>query len=299
MEKKINKTKKIADVNGGNTKPPFKQSRNWCFTDFELIDFEPIYNEYKDIIRYICWGKETCPKTQKLHHQGWIQFINKKTMGGVKRILKTKKIHLENCRGNEYDNTKYCKKDNNYKEFGKFICQGERTDLETIKKKIDEGASMKKIADDHFGDFIRYHKGFEKYKQLVERESYPKWRNIKVTLISGPTGCGKTKMAMKKAQYKIEGNSLNWWDGYEGQNTICIDEYNNDIPITKLLNLLDGYQLRLPIKGGFTYANWNKLYITTNLVKLHENAKEEHINALNRRITKHINLWDKKNELTL
>jgi len=149
----------------------FKQSRNWCFTIFakgkkttidyynEIVD---ITNKYKDIIRYICAGIEECPKTKKLHIQGWIQFINKKTLGGVKRIIGINHIHLENCRGNEFDNDKYCKKDNNYFNYGKFISQGQRTDLENIKKKLDEGEKLVNIANDYFSDFIRYHKGFEK-----------------------------------------------------------------------------------------------------------------------------------------
>ena len=63
--------------------PSLSQSRNWCFTDFELLNFEQIYEENKDLIRYICVGNEICPKTKKKHKQGWIQFINKKRMNGV------------------------------------------------------------------------------------------------------------------------------------------------------------------------------------------------------------------------
>lgn len=285
-------TKKIAEVSKGNTKPLLYQSRNWCFTDFELLQLNRIYNKYQDIIRYICWGLEICPKTKKKHYQGWIQFFNKKTLGGVKKILDNKQIHLEPCRGNEYDNDKYCKKDNNFHSHGTFITQGQRTDLEAIKKKIDDGYNMKQIADDHFSDYIRYHHGLDKYKALVEKEKTKEFRPIEVIILSGKTGIGKTKLAMQEATYKIEGDNLKWWDGYDQDKCILIDEYSNNIPITKLLNLLDGYQLRLEIKGSFTYANWNKVYITTNLSKkqLHSNALSEHREALFRRVTKFIDL---------
>ena len=134
----------------------------------------------------------------------------------------------------------------------------------------------------------------KEYKTMIDKEKRKGFRAVETEVLSGPTGCGKTRRAMESDNvYKIEGSSLQWWDGYEGESTILIDEYSNDVPITKLLNILDGYELRLPIKGGFTYANWNKVYITTNLKKseLHNNAKPEHINALNRRITKWSDLF--------
>lgn len=268
--------------------------RNYCFTDFIIQDLETIYNDNKDIIRYLCFGREYCPKTMKEHQQGWVQFFNPKSLKTAQRILNLPKQHFEACKGNEYDNDKYCTKDGKYRKFGKFISQGQRTDLEEIKRQLDNGATIKTVADNFFGDFLRYHNGISKYKQLCDKTRSKNWRNIEVILICGPTDCGKTRHAMKEAKYKINASELLWWDGYEGEECICIDEYNNDIPVTKLLNLLDGYQLRLPIKGGFTYANWNKVFITSNLKveELHAQCKEEHRNAMYRRISRIINLHD-------
>ena len=44
-----------------------KQSRNWAITDFELLDWASVFEEYGDIIRYMCRGREVCPKTGKVH----------------------------------------------------------------------------------------------------------------------------------------------------------------------------------------------------------------------------------------
>ena len=97
---------------------------------------------------------------------------------------------------------------------------------------------------------------------------------------------------MKQAGYKIEGSEMEWWDGYEGEKTILIDEYDSQVSLPRLLNILDGYQLRLPIKGGFTYARWTKVIITSNIDprEWHPNAKPFHREALMRRLTKVIEM---------
>lgn len=276
------KTKKVAKP---KVDKEFKQCRNWCFTDFGLTNWETLYQDNKDIIRYICWGREICPKTKKPHHQGWIQFVNKKTLGGVKKLMGN--IHLAQCLGTELQNDKYCKKDGNFKEFGKFKIQGHRTDFENIKKKLDEEVPMLEIAEDHFGDYLRYFKGMEKYQELVAKEKSKEFRNVEVIVHCGATGTGKTREAMKEATYKTEGAKLKWWDGYKNDKCIVIDEFANQVTITELLNLLDGYQLRLDVKGCHTYARWEKVYLTTNLSwdEWYPNAHPEHRKALARRIS--------------
>ncbi len=267
----------------------FSQSRNWCFTDFELLDWGKIFGTQDDI-RYVCWGEETCPKTRKKHYQGWIQIDKKKRLGGIKKLCQSKKIHIEPCRGTEGQNEKYCQKDNLYHNKGEFITQGQRTDLDGLKKIIDEGGTLKKVADENFQAFIQYNRGFQEYKKIVDKSLRKCFRKVKTIHIHGETGLGKTKKAMSYNDdtYKIQGNALKWWDGYDDEETLVIDEYDSQIPCTELLGILDGYQLRLPIKGSFTYANWKTVIITSNYKKLHANAKKKHRNALKRRITETI-----------
>ncbi len=268
----------------------FTQSRNWCFTDFQLLNIEKIYLKYNDIIRYICMGEELCPKTKKTHYQGWIQFINKKRMGGVKKIFSCNKIHLETCIASPTKNNEYCKKDGKFKTWGNFVCQGQRTDLEQIHQKIVKGAKVADIIDSHFETYCRYRNGIKDAIEVYSKKNTKQFREVKVSFIHGETGTGKTRMAVDscaKDYYKIEGSQLQWFDGYNGEKNLIIDEYANDVKITKLLGLLDGYQLRVPVKCGFTYANWNTVYITSNLdpEELHGQAIEKHRNALFRRIT--------------
>ena len=269
----------------------FTQSRNWCFTDFELLDWGKIFGATDDT-RYICWGEEVCPKTKKKHYQGWVQVEKKKRLGGIKKLCQSKKIHLEACRGTEGDNEKYCQKDNKYHTVGDYMTQGSRTDLNLLKDIIDKDQPLETIANENFHAFIQYNRGFQEYKKIVDRRLRKQFRKVKVIHLHGKTGTGKTRKAMESSQdiYKIQRKALMWWDDYEGEKTLVIDEYDNDVPLTELLGILDGYQLRLPIKGSFTYANWDTVYITSNYKKLHENAKKEHRQALRRRITEVIEM---------
>ncbi len=269
----------------------FSQSKNWCFTDFELLDWTKIYDE-SDEIDYVCYGKETCPKTKKKHYQGWIQFKTKRRLNGCKKLCQSKKLHVEACRGTESENEKYCQKDNKYKKIGEFTTQGKRTDLDSLKKLIDLGGTMYDIAQENFPTYIMFNRGFEKYKQLIDKRSRQSFRKVEVIHVYGRTGTGKTRWALEDSQdcYMIKGKGLKWWDGYDGEKNIIIDEYDNDVRITELLGLLDGHPHRLDVKGGFTWANWNKVIITSNYGKLHKGAKREHRRALKRRITQKIKM---------
>lgn len=276
------------------------RTRNWVFTDFELIDWETVYNNQSNI-RYITYGEEKCPSSGNTHYQGWIQLENPKELNWVKKHLHPT-AHWEAMKKNSVANNKYCHKDGDYKIFGKYKTQGQRTDLERIQDEIKGGATLFEIADNNFETFCKYRSGITKYHEMAQNHRTSDWRDVEVIVLTGETGTGKTREAMKEAKYKIQGEELEWWDRYEGEECILIDEYDTNVTITKMLSLLDGYKLRLAVKGGFTYANWNKVYITSNvqLSDWHPQAKMEHRKALYRRINKVINYtWNENGNVDI
>ena len=77
--------------------------------------------------------------------------------------------------------------------------QGRRSDLEDCKKIIDNSVddamgTMQQIADTHFGDFVRYYRGFAKYADLVDikraKQREPHMPEVIVYL--GRAGSGKS-----------------------------------------------------------------------------------------------------------
>jgi len=73
----------------------------------------------------------------------------------------------------------------------------------------------------------------------------------------GETGCGKsTKARVISAGLTVWSFGLQkkddmWFDGYEGQDAVIIDDYRTSvIPFHLLLRLLDSWQIDVPYKGG-------------------------------------------------
>jgi hypothetical protein len=132
---------------------PGAQHLRWSFTVNNYTE-----EEYKELCQmglelelcvYLVLGLEEGEQGTP-HIQGYIELVNKKTMGGVKRLPGLKRAHLEVSKGTAEQNTEYCSKEDNTKVFGEPRRQGARNDLEAVKKDIDDGLTMDEIMDKHF-----------------------------------------------------------------------------------------------------------------------------------------------------
>lgn len=266
-------------------------SRHYCITFWS--EPKPL-NEEK--IRFACYGEEICPDSGKTHWQSYVEFYSPMRISGVKKLFNDNGIHCEIRKGTRDQAREYCQKDNKFVEFGTWISgQGHRTDLQSVTDSMKSGVKLNEIILHETEIYCKYRNGLKDLNAELIRTRTKDFRQVEVILLTGPTGCGKTREAIESTDdyYKIEGENLEWFQDYNEEKTLIIDEYNNDVSVTKMLNLLDGYQLRLNVKGSHTYANWSKVFITTNLKidELHAKAKEAHRNALFRRITVIKNYW--------
>lgn len=92
-----------------------------------------------------------------------------------------------------------------------------------------------------------------------------------VVLVLGHPGAGKSHwvrtLAPQDESYEHAGNS-SWFDGYEGEHHIVIDDFDGAASkwnLADVLRLLDGYRLRLAIKGAHTYFHAVNIYVTSNI----------------------------------
>lgn len=87
------------------------------------------------------------------------------------------------------------------------------------------------------------------------------------TVFWGPTGLGKSFRAWNQAGLEAFSKDprTKFWDGYQGQECVVIDEFRGDIAVNHLLRWLDCYPVNLEIKGSSTPLRASKFWITSNL----------------------------------
>lgn len=266
-----------------------KQARRWCFTWNNYPD-DTLIGEWLSNVgySYYCIGKEIAPETGTPHLQGYIEFASGKRFETLKNTNSA--IHWSICNGTQAQNQAYCKKGGKWYEGGTPGAQGTRNDLEEARQIILKGGTMLDVADNNFGSFIRYHKGFEKYQYLLQQKQAQLWRDVKVSYWWGDSGTGKTKLAFEEDPLlfrPMTGPTGVWWTGYQGQKTVLFDDFRGGVPIHVLLTWLDGYPIVTPIHCGGVQLTACRFIITSNvpLENLYLGVDEQTRQALRRRIS--------------
>lgn len=244
-----------------------ERSKRWCFTQNNPKSNELFANPLPGGIRFVIWSRERGTEQGTEHLQGYISFKYAKRLGEVKAVIGNNP-HVERARGNEQQNIDYCSKSETHLagpwELGKREAPGRRTDLENIGSEVRRTGLLSGLDNK---SIIRYGKGL----QLLASFAPPPWRrNLRVICIVGPTGIGKTyqlftRFGSEGQLYRpCYGNNGIWWNGYNGQKTVCIDEFNGQCPMEKMLQILDQYPLLLETKGSFVPAHYELCFITSN-----------------------------------
>lgn len=254
------------------------KAKNWSFTEYDLtnlIEDEELKVD-EEQIRFLVCQLEEGEETHMRHIQGYVQFKDRKTLNTAKNAMRSKKIHMEIARGSPEQNIGYCtKKETRIAgpwQYGTVMRQGQRTDLETIATRIVSGQKLSDLALTNPEYIVKYPRGLMVLQEMTLRKDAKKIRRLdmEVSVIWGRPGCGKTRYVYDTEGMEnvyslhISENGRLWYDGYEGENTLLIDEYYGRIKYSDLLQILDIYPLRLEVKGGTTWANWHKVYITSN-----------------------------------
>lgn len=270
------------------------KAQYWVFTlnNASVEEEEHLMNIIGDRVKFISWNREHGSQEQTMHLQGHLECGRRLLLSTLKRTPGLERAHLEARRGTFEESQAYIEKEAGeeaeylvYLGERVSVGQGRRSDLHSIKAVLDGGGSLNQIANDHFTDFVRYHRGIVAYKNLnaMQRD----WET-EVRVYWGETGSGKTSRAFREASEPYMHPGGMWFDGYDGQDHVIFDDFGgSEFKITYLLKLLDRYPMRVPIKGGFVQWKPRIIWITSNIDpnEWYSNARTASVTALFRRFT--------------
>lgn len=235
----------------------------FCLTYYK---FPALYSEHLEKlyalpnIRFVCGQLEKCPTTDRIHLQAYIEFKKDTSFKKIKECLPG--VHVETRKGSRDEARGYCTQAV-YKgkdkgkfakeiELGQWVTQGQRTDLIEIKDMIlgEDKRDMNEMIYHYGTSFhkIRYIEKLCEYRNKLPRN--PDQPPV-IHWYYGETGTGKTKQVYDKFEDIYAVQSYKWWDGYNQNETILIDDMRRDFcKFNKLLQLLDRYPHKVEMKGG-------------------------------------------------
>lgn len=262
------------------------RNRRWCFTinnpsldgaDDPSVWLETLIGLEK--VPWAVWQYERGNENSTLHVQGFVIFKNPMRKVGVRAL--NARAHWIIANGDNQSQMDYCRDETGVGESedipGGHPWQGEvgvmpasgrggRSDLLEVQALLDSGASMSTVAENHFGSYVRYNRGFDRYRQI--RQPPRTWQTFTKVII-GPPGVGKSRMALEEAGLEAywlprPNGPRVFWDGYDGQDNVVIDEFTGWMSRTYLCRLLDRYPLMVDTKGSSVPFRAKKIWITSN-----------------------------------
>lgn len=237
------------------------KARSVCWTLNNYTDADvAALRMYATECKYMVFGYEIAPTTGTPHLQGYVAWENPRSIEKFMKIPITKGIHVEKTRGSPLQASNYCKEDGKFEEFGELPAQGARTDWESAHKMLKEGADVTAVIEAQ-PSLLPCQRALREFKAMLLK---PLHRDVNVIVLIGGAGTGKTRYAYDTYPDLYSKPRGEWWDGYSGQKTILLDDYYGYLPYCELLRVLDRYPYQVPVKGGFVYAQWDTVIITSN-----------------------------------
>jgi len=242
-------------------------------------DWETVFNAFflsgdSNKVKYTIQGMEIAPTTGTPHLQGHFDTHVKTTIKALQKLLQPHliKLSLRACNNAEHSsrNRAYCKKDLHFKEWGSPPCPGKRTDLVAYMDDMKANPDMPRLAlmETHSSVMARYPRFAQEYKMLITPQVTLPWDNDDCPNVwtYGPPGTGKSRMYQEMVPPPYSKSCNKWWDGYDGQDSILIDDIE---PVHSVLGhhikiWVDRYPFNAEVKGSVINIRPKRVFVTSN-----------------------------------
>lgn len=235
-----------------------QRNRRFCFTINNPTD-EDLQAVDTVECRYLVAGDEV-GESGTPHIQGYVEFEAAYSLATAGKLLGGR-ASCRAARGTAMENKVYCSKESVYVERGAPGRPGARNDIAAVKEIIKSGGNMRDVIDAvNSYQAMKAGEMIFKYKQNNERKA------PEVVWYWGPSGTGKTRQAVEEAGQDMwmSSRNLKWWDGYDGQKNVIIDDFRADFcTFHELLRILDRYPMRVELKGGSRLLEAEKIWVTS------------------------------------
>jgi len=198
------------------------------------------------------------------HWQFIVAFRRKQSLQSAKLALRMPTLHLELSRSSAASS--YVWKEDTRVEGSQFEFGGQpiarncAQDWEDIWEKAKDGLYMQIPAN------VRI-QNYRTLRSIASDFASPTPMVRKCFVFWGATGSGKSRRAWDESGWDAycKDPRTKFWDGYQGEKNVVLDEFRGAIDLSHMLRWLDRYPVRVEIKGSSVCLRAENIWITSNL----------------------------------
>lgn len=243
------------------------RSRKFTFTiNNYTADNEACLEEHArgETVVYLIYGKEVGGDNGTPHLQGFVYYKNPRRFEAVRKAIPG---HIEVARGTVDQNVEYCSKDGAVTTFGTKPLNDQekgravKRDWKEIVQLAEDG-EVQRFKTEHPDLYFRYIKTFKAHRKF-NVDALP--HGTRHLWLFGATGTGKSHRARQYTPF-YQKLINKWWDGYENEENILIEEWSPDCghTVQRLKLWADRYPFPGEVKGGYLTIRPALVIVTSN-----------------------------------